>query len=161
MILLKSSWLPQSSVPAALDVWLPDQDSLLLSRCAGSCVVWPWGFLSSSVSQGYPRLWCRAPRGAVIRTVWLPSQLLFLRVLPLKAVANCWVSTSSVTALLRATHGEMISLKLQWHVPAKSHPFLDSYKLHFVRKAICASLVISASRWHFLFDFLLWWLPNP
>lgn len=39
MILLKSSWLPQSSVPAALDVWLPDQDSLLLSRCAGSCVV--------------------------------------------------------------------------------------------------------------------------
>lgn len=40
-------------------------------------------------------------------------------------------------------------------------PSLTPTNLHFVRKAVCTSVVISASRWHFLFNILPWWLPNP
>lgn len=40
-------------------------------------------------------------------------------------------------------------------------PFLTPINLHSVRKAVFMSLVISASRWHFLFDILPWWLPVP
>lgn len=73
MILLKSSWLTQSAVPGALDVWLPDQDSLLLSRCAGSHIGLALRLSGQLCLQGLSQIVVQSTQGSKDRDYVTPQ----------------------------------------------------------------------------------------